>query len=246
MPLLHRRPQSARRPLAILLITGAVGAVAAPSPAEAACASLTPGSTLTPGATLALTCQTGGTGSPASGSTGTINLPTVPGSYLYGNGYAGPTSTIAGSPAPGYGFYDDYAFTVTESFVNSITSTIDLATLSVTDLQARLYSLGPDGLPTLGTPPGGVISSWSTPISGPGLSGIVTVIPQTALAAGTYVLEIRGNVTGDSGGSYSGTLNLTPVPLPAAGWLLVAGMAGLVSLGRRGRAASAGSSSMTN
>jgi hypothetical protein len=47
------------------------------------------------------------------------------------------------------------------------------------------------------------------------------------------VLEVRGDVTGTSGGSYAGTLNLQPVPLPAAAWLLISGFAGLVPLVRR-------------
>jgi hypothetical protein len=52
------------------------------------------------------------------------------------------------------------------------------------------------------------------------------VLPETLLAPGSYVLEIRGNVTGSAGGSYSGVLNLAPapVPLPAALPLLLSGI----------------------
>jgi hypothetical protein len=50
-----------------------------------------------------------------------------------------------------------------------------------------------------------------------------TVLNPTTLAAGTYVLEIRGDVTGSDGGTYSGSLNLNPVPLPAALPLLLSG-----------------------
>jgi hypothetical protein len=59
----------------------------------------------------------------------------------------------------------------------------------------------------------------------------------TTLAAWTYVLEVRGNVTGTSGGSYSGTLNVAPVPLPAALPLLFSGL-GLLGGGLARRRAS--------
>jgi hypothetical protein len=55
------------------------------------------------------------------------------------------------------------------------------------------------------------------------------VLQPTTLAAGTYVLEVRGSLlAGDgvpgSSGSYSGVLNLTPVPLPAGLPLLLSGV----------------------
>ena len=46
----------------------------------------------------------------------------------------------------------------------------------------------------------------------------------TMLNAGSYVLEVRGNVTGSAGGSYSGSLNLVPTPVPAALPLLLSGL----------------------
>jgi hypothetical protein len=51
-----------------------------------------------------------------------------------------------------------------------------------------------------------------------------TVLDPTTLTAGSYVLEIRGEVTGSSGGTYTGSLNLNPVPLPAALPLLLSGL----------------------
>jgi hypothetical protein len=45
------------------------------------------------------------------------------------------------------------------------------------------------------------------------------VLPNVVLSPGTYVLEIRGLVTGSFSGSYGGALNLAPVPLPGAVWL---------------------------
>lgn len=199
------------------------------SPARAACVSLSDGPLLAPGSPLSLTCQTSGGGSPAAGSSFVINHPTVPGSYTYGNGYGAPTTTLPGSPGSGFGFYDNYVFTIGGAQANSITSTINLVDLVLSDLQVRLYSLAGNTLPTLGPAAGGSISSWSTPISGPGFSGTVAVIPLTTLDPGTYVLEVRGNITGGGGGSYAGSLNLipVPVPLPAAAWLLLSGLGAL-------------------
>lgn len=209
--------------LALLLVSGA---------ADASCVSLTTGPMLLPGSSLSLTCQTANGGSPATpGGTLQASLPTVAGSYTYGHGYGAPTSPLAG--APSYGFYDDYVFTIGAANANSITSTIDLGTLQVSNLQVRLYSLASNTLPTFGAPVGMVYSAWTSVISGPGFSGAYAVIPEIVLGAGTYVLEVRGNVTGTNGGSYSGVLNLTPVPLPGAVWLLGSALLGLGSMVRR-------------
>lgn len=229
----------AYRPLAVLALAFvSVGA-------HATCTSLTNGALLAPGASLSLTCSTSNGGSPYGYSTQVVNTPTVPGSYLFGNGFAGSTSPLPGSqpppdassswPAGGFGFYDDWVFTVSDVGINAISTTLDLGSLQLSDLQVRLYSIDGNTLPTLGKPSGTVISAWSAPLSGPGYSGTVVVVPQSVLAAGTYVLEVRGNATGANGGSYSGSMNLTaaPVPLPAAAWLLMSGLLGFVPLVRR-------------
>jgi hypothetical protein len=172
--------------------------------------------------------------------TGQTNTPTVPGSDFYGNTFTSPTSTIAGSPAPGFGFYDDFLFTIDSAVISSITSTINLGSiLGINNLQVRLYNAaGNSPLPVLGPPVGGVIDAWSTPINySPGMTGIVSVLDAVILQPGTYVLEVRGNVFGSSGGSYAGTINLAPtVPLPAALPLLLAGL-GLLGAVARQRAA---------
>ena len=63
------------------------------------------------------------------------------------------------------------------------------------------------------------------------------------LNAGTYVLEVRGLVSGTLGGSYSGALTLvansvlppppTPVPLPATGFGAMMMVSGLMAWARR-------------
>lgn len=177
-------------------------------------------------ATLSYSTTSAGT----TGS-GAVNSPTVPGSDFYGNTFTSPTSVIAGSPSPGYGFYDDFIFSIGGAAANAITSTMNLASvLAITDLQVRLYSYDSNPLlPVLGSPIGGAVNAWSSEIDySPGMTGFVSVLPTTILNPGTYVLEIRGNVLGSAGGSYAGTLNLSPVPLPAALPLMLAGF-GLLS-----------------
>lgn len=159
---------------------------------------------------------------------GTINTPTVSGSSHYGNTFTLPTLVI---PGTSYGFYDDYVFTIGGATANSVSTTIDLGNmLQITNLQQRLYNASGNSVPTPGIPVGGVINALTSPI---GTFGSVAVLPTIMLAPGTYVLEIRGNVTGSAGGSYAGTMNLTAVPVPAAAWLLGSGLLGLVSVARR-------------
>jgi len=159
----------------------------------------------------------------------------VPGTYFYGNSYGSLTNVIAGSPGAGYEFYDDFKFTVAPASANSITSTIDFANiLGISGLQVLLYNAAlQSSLPVLTTPVGGAIDAWSTPISAGPLTGTAAVLPITNLAAGTYVLEVRGNVTGASGGSYSGTLNIAPVPIPGAIWMFGTAISGLLAARRR-------------
>lgn len=175
-------------------------------------------------------------------STVTVTDPTannlaVPAAYHYGHSYSSPTLTIPGSTnPPGYGFYDDYVFTIGGATANSISTTINLANfLAITDLQQRIYSLAGNSVPTLGLPSGTVYQSWTTPISTsvPGVTGTTTIISDLVLNPGTYVLEVRGNVTGAFGGSYSGVLNLTAVPIPAALPLLLSGLGLLAVRARR-------------
>jgi hypothetical protein len=173
------------------------------------------------------------TGPGTTTGSGTVNMPAQPGSTFYGDTFTAPTTTISGST---FGFYDDFVFQVATGTVDSLTTSINLGTLlAINDLQVRIYSLAGNSPPVLGTPAGGAIDGWSTAINyAPGLTGMQALFQPTTLQAGTYVLEIRGNVTGANGGSYSGVLNLAPVPVPAALPLLLSGIGLLgAAAGRR-------------
>jgi hypothetical protein len=176
----------------------------------------------------------------ADAGSGVVTPLAVPGSSTYGHTFIAPTTTIPGSPGSGYGFYDDFVFTVAGATTNSVTSTIDFyGLLEITNLQVRLFNASGNVFPVLTSPascPGvgcTLINSWSSPISYGPTTGTVAVLPGSVLGAGTYVLEVRGNVVGAAGGSYSGVLNLAPVPVPAAAWLFGSGIVGLLATRRR-------------
>jgi hypothetical protein len=176
------------------------------------------------------------------GSTTTVsngvgtNFTQLPASAVYGNTLGPSTGDVPG--ATGFSFYDDYVFTVAAATVDSVTTAIDLgSTLSVSNLEERIYSTaGNSPLPIVGTP-AGFSTDWTSPIAFTAAteSGMQTVVNPTMLAAGTYVLEVRGEVSGTSGGSYSGVLDLNPVPLPAALPLLLSGIGLLGGLVRKRR-----------
>ena len=128
------------------------------------------------------------------------------------------------SPDHVYNFLDTYSFALDGSFlVSSIAAAIDFrdpsgaaVLLGITNLQLNLVETAPAGT---------VLVSWATvtmPVSG--LEQTVALIPTSSLGAGSYMLEVRGNVTRP--GSYSGSLiaePVSPVPLPNTAALLACG-----------------------
>jgi hypothetical protein len=173
----------------------------------------------------------------AAGTTGqgTKNVLPVAGSAFYGRTFTTATPVIPGSDAPGYGFYDDFLFWIGPANVDSATVSLNLSNLlEIDNLQVRLYDASTNQqLPVLGTPQGTTIYAASSNFSSPtGQTGMLAVLPTVSLAEGTYVLEIRGDVVGGSGGSYSGVINLSPVPLPAGLSLLLVGLLSIVGLRR--------------
>jgi hypothetical protein len=179
-----------------------------------------------------------------SGGPGGITTYTLdqPGTYNFGQSFGALTPFTPPGGSSSYVFYVDYIFTIAPGTVDSLTSSINLGSaLAVNGLQARLYEYNVPGgsqnltLPAF-SPNGPVLDAWSTSQNlGPGLTGNYSVIAPTTLAAGTYVEEIRATSVGTSGGSFSGELNLTPVPLPASLWLLLGGLGGLVAMMRQSK-----------
>jgi hypothetical protein len=170
----------------------------------------------------------------ATGTTGNgagTAFTSLPASGGYTNTFGASAGDIGG--APGFSFYDDYIFTVANATVDSVTSEINLGKLSLGNLEERVYAVPGNTLPVLGQPQG-FQTNWTTPVdfTAGSETGMFTVMDPTTITAGTYVLEIRGKVTG-AGGTYSGQLNLNPVPLPAALPLLFSGLALLGGLVRK-------------
>ena len=160
------------------------------------------------------------------GNLGSISAPF---SVSYGNSFQAPQNQ----------FYDDYQFSLSPAgSLNTFAATIDLGNfLSIDNLQARLYSGAGPFVSTTQTP---LIQAWSTAITvAPGITGESVVISPVVLDAGTYTLELRGNVNGSNGGSYAGVLNLSPdvspVPEPAtlAMMLVGFGIVGSAGIARR-------------
>jgi hypothetical protein len=187
---------------------------------------------------LTLTASNSGLSNNTVAATGNISAPAVPGSYMYGDGFTSNQTghNFAGTP---YGFYDDFVFTIGAGQADAVTSTISIGSLiGITNLQARIYNYTANGsvAPLLTTPqPGTSTDGWSSSTGFGGNNLTVNVIPLTSLAAGTYSLEIRGTSDGTlAGGTYTGSLNLTAVPLPGALWMLASSL-GLFGFAARRR-----------
>src|SRR5262249_9536871 len=94
-----------------------------------------------------------------------------------------------------------------------ISSTINLGSaFAISGFEERLYDY--TGTAPIVGPISGARDFWTSP---QGSSGTVAILPQTFLPQGTYVLEIRGDVTGGTGGAYRGPLQVPPVPSRACG-----------------------------
>jgi hypothetical protein len=202
--------------LAAILTVGGMTAVAAPADAS-----------------MLLSYQE--TSSGLSGTGSPTVFPSNGGTGFYGDSFNAPTQTISSSPSPGYGFYDYFYFTVPNAVTaDSITSTISLGQSSmISNMEVILYNATNNTPPVRGIPAGSVVAE-STPITiGPGMTGQIEVLDTEITQPGTYVLQVRGTAIGANGGSYSGSLNVNPVPLPAALPLLLSGFGLLGGLFRR-------------
>jgi hypothetical protein len=146
------------------------------------------------------------------------------------------SSVLVNNNGNNFNFYDGFQFTVAASTIDAMSSTFSLQKLfQIDNLQMRVYSVaGNSTFPVLG-PVNGLKGGWSTPIDfGSGTeTGEISALSDIMLGSGTYILEVRGDVIGTAGGSYSGNINLSPVPLPAALPLLISGLGLLGGLARK-------------
>jgi hypothetical protein len=170
----------------------------------------------------------------------------VPGQYSFDGNFnasqaALPYLSSLSSVGP-YTFQDSYAFVITQSATgNVLTASLQLGSaFDISNLQMRIYKVvGSPTLPVIGSL-GSLISSgdvelvtgWIGPSSGQ--SSVVAAFNN--ISSGSYLLDIAGTAVGQFGGSYVGTLNLQPVPVPAAFWLLCSGLGAMGAATRHRRA----------
>jgi len=158
----------------------------------------------------------GGTGSGA-----------IPGSDIYD----GNTNTSTGSA----GFIDDYLFSISGATADAVTATVSNGSAyDISNLFVTLYNLttNADGL-VLTKPVGTAYYGDVSMVDG----ATSVILSNVMLGDGQYVLQISGTASGTLGGSYTGSLELTPVPLPASFPLLLTGLLGIAGamLQRSGR-----------
>lgn len=188
---------------------------------------------------LTLTCQLLSPGSGAS-CPATAPVYAVPGQYNYVDSFSSPEaggkisgSDIYGGSAYGNlgpaGFIDDYFFQISPASADAVSATISNGTFAVSNLFATLYSLSANTGGLVLDQPAGTVYYGDITASGP--ATLVQINPVT-LAAGAYVLQISGTSSGSTGGSYTGTLNLSPVPLPPSFPLLLTSLLGFAGLTR--------------
>jgi hypothetical protein len=137
-------------------------------------------------------------------------------------GYSGSDS--------GWNFYDDYQFTTTVATSNNAAVISNVSMDSISGLEVRIFAVGTNPTPTLGIPNDGVVDGWTAPIEG--TNGSYSILLPTGFSSGTYDLQVRGEAIGTDA-SYGGTLQITPVPLPAGLPLLVCGLGLLGGMIRR-------------
>jgi hypothetical protein len=169
-----------------------------------------------------------------------------------------PGTVATGSGGP-WNFYDNYVFSLNSaaaiqsaliSFTMPDGVTHDLTGISA--LQARIIRLdsNPNSSYTNGTfdgivggllgslPANTLVDGWvTTQTTLPGnLNYYSVLLNQQSFSSGLYALQIRGQVQTDGSifsGGYGGTLSFTPVPLPAAVWLLASGLLAVAGAKRR-------------
>ena len=127
-------------------------------------------------------------------------------------------------------FTDNYVFSVGgSSFSSSVTSATLGSWFNINGLTATLIQTA-----AYGNTSGTILAAGSSAGTIPGIVDVSLIAPVN-LTAGSYDLQISGTATGSLGGTYGGNLNLSPVPEPTEGALLLSGMGllGFIAARRR-------------
>jgi hypothetical protein len=124
------------------------------------------------------------------------------------------------STVDGYTFNDDWFFVLASTGAGGVVTNepVSVSTTNLVNISGLSLSLWTE--------------SGGTKITEIASGGTDFNLP--LLVPGSYELVITGTATGALGGAYSGVV-ATPVPLPAAAWLLLSGLAGVGAMARRRR-----------
>jgi len=129
----------------------------------------------------------------------------------------GDFATFANSYTVGGSFTDDWFFMLSGTGAGGVVvnEPVTVSTTSLVNISGLSLSLWTESGGIKGTE----LVSGGTDFNSP------------SLAPGSYELVITGTVTGAQGGAYAGVV-ASPVPLPAAAWLLLSGLAGVGIMAR--------------
>ncbi|HEY0748175.1 MAG TPA: FxDxF family PEP-CTERM protein [Steroidobacteraceae bacterium] len=161
----------------------------------------------------------------------------VPGQYSFLDSFGKQTSNLTGTTSlvGPYAFQDTYKFSLGQAASgDALTVSLNLnagptSIFDISNLQFRLYEVPSSSTPYgLSIPAGSTIVTKWMGTSGPS-NGVAVTANFANVQSGTYFLDVAGIADGTSGGTYLGQLNLAPVPLPAAAWLMLSGLAGLAA-----------------
>jgi hypothetical protein len=151
----------------------------------------------------------------------------------YTTGFGRPESPL--TPATDY-FVNDYGFSIgTSGSFSSAVVTIDLLNiLQISNLSISLIQ----GTQWTGAVPSALSAVDTASRINNTLAfdnaGAISITPFT-LSPGNYFLQVRGQSTGSSGGSYGGVMNIAAVPEPEGVLLALAGAGFLAFSLRRAR-----------